>query len=55
MRAQSAKSRCNQCMRYRCRYCGGERICQHNRIRSRCKTCKADKNDSMRDPGLEQL
>ena len=29
-------------------------ICQHNRIRSRCKTCKADKDESM-PPGLEEL
>ena len=26
-------------MRNQCRDCGGEGICQHNRIRSQCKEC----------------
>ena len=33
---------------------GGGSICQHNRIRSKCETCKADKDESM-PPGLEEL
>ena len=37
-----------------CKECGGGSICQHNRQRSTCKTCKADKDDSM-PPDLEEL
>ena len=37
-----------------CKECGGGVICQHARIRSKCKTCKADKDDSM-PPDLEEL
>ena len=42
------------CIRDRCKECGGGSICQHNRIRSKCKTCIADKDESM-PPGLEEL
>ena len=38
----------------RCKECGGGSICQHNRIRSKCKTCIADKDESM-PLGLEEL
>ena len=33
---------------------GWEGICQHNRRRSTCKTCRADKDESM-PPDLEEL
>ena len=45
--AQSAKEHVQGVRRW-----GG--ICQHNRIRSKCKTCKADKDESM-PPDLEEL
>ena len=32
----------------------GKRLPQHNRDRSNCKTCKAEKDDSM-PPDLEEL
>ena len=37
-----------------CKECGGASICQHLRIRRRCKTCKADMDESM-PPDLKEL
>ena len=55
-RKKKARSRCLPASRERstCKECGGAGLCQHQRIRSRCKECREEADESIPD-GLEEL